>query len=171
MRSLFLHACAILITLPEMTFGQQSAPLRVTLSFDQTTYALNSETVIEVRLTNPSRRPVFVYSNMGWGESASLSIWFKDAATGKDIAEDTALHDSITPPPTSSDDFVKLLPGHIYGRSIRSSIAQLNIARKGTYEVVAEYHSPVSRGYAFGLPIWSREDGTLVSNRATLKVE
>jgi hypothetical protein len=78
LRSLFLHACAILITLLGTTFGQQATPLRVTLSFDQTTYALNSEAVIDVLLTNTSGRPIFVYSH----------------------AEDTALHDSITPPPT-----------------------------------------------------------------------
>jgi hypothetical protein len=170
LKSPLLHACALLTLMVAMTFGQQSAPLRVTLVFDRPTYALKGEAILDVLLTNTSDRPIFVYSNLGWGGSASLSIWFKDTATGKDVAEEV-IHDSMTPPPTSKDDFVKILPRHIYGRSIRSSIAQLNIRKSGTYEVVAEYHSPVPRSCSFGLPIWGREDGTVVSNRVTIKIE
>ena len=170
MKRPFLNTCVLLVMMLGSMFGQQDAALRVDLRFDRPTYSLKGEAVIEVLLTNASRHPIYVYSDLAWGESASLSIWFKDAATGKDVSE-TFIPDSIMPPPTSKDDFVKILPEHVYGVFIRSSVTHLNIQRKGTYEVVAYYHSPVPRSYAFGLPIWSREDGAIESNRATIKVE
>jgi hypothetical protein len=131
---------------------------------------LKGNATIEVLLTNASRQPIFVYSDLDWGESASLSIWLKDVTTGEDVSEKNFLHDSITPPPSSQDDFVKILPGHIYGVSIRSSIRDLNIRRKGTYEIVAEYHSPIPPSLSFGLPIWSTNEATLRSNRVTITV-
>ena len=80
--------------------------LDVELRTDKSSYKLADVITFEVLLTNRSRVPIYLYSDLDWGESASLSIWLKDAASGKDVPE-LFIHDALTPPPTSKDDFVK----------------------------------------------------------------
>ncbi len=143
--------------------------LDVELRTDKSSYKLADVITFEVLLTNRSRVPIYLYSDLDWGESASLSIWLKDAASGKDVPE-LFIHDALTPPPTSKDDFVKVLPDHVYGVVIKSTAADLSVQKNGRYEVIAEYHSPVPSSMGFGLPIWSNAEGTLSSNRVTIAV-
>jgi hypothetical protein len=148
---------------------QQSSRVDVALRTDKSSYRLGDEITFDVLLTNNSRVPVYLYSFLARGESASLSLWPKDAITGKDIPQ-VVIADSITPPPTSKDDFIKLLPRHVYGVVIKTTLANLNVQKNGTYEFVAEYHSPIPSSRSFGFPIWSSEMGRVSSNRVTITV-
>ena len=93
----------------------------------------------------------------------------KDAVSGKDVSQEF-IADAPPPPPVSRDAFVKLLPSHIYGVVLTARLAQFNVQKNGTYELVAEYHSPIPSRMSFGLPIWSREKGAVPSNRVTIQV-
>ena len=146
-----------------------TSPLEVSLRTDRDTYKLGDEIKIEVLLTNKSRAPLYLYAGLDWGDSASISLWLKDMATGREVPQEF-IHDAVTPPPTSKEAFVRLLSNHVYGIVLRSSLATLNIQKNGTYEVVGEYHSPIPASMNFGLPIWSREKGIVPSNRVTIKV-
>jgi hypothetical protein len=162
-----------LFTLTTVLFGTafgQSPRLAVELRTDKRSYKLSDVVSFEVLLTNRSRAPIYLYSDLDWGESASLSIWLKDAVSGKDVPEDEFIFDAITPPPRSKDDFVKVLPDHVYGVVIEVTVHDLSVKKKGIYEVVAYYHSPVPREMSFGLPVWSIEDGMLVSNRVRITI-
>ena len=147
----------------------EGSPLEVTLKTDRDSYKLGDEISVQVLLTNTSKSPLYIYAPLDWGESASLSLWLKDAVSGKDVPEEF-IADALPPPPGSKDAFVKLLPDHIYGVVLRSKFAQLNVQKSGTYELVAEYHSPIPSSMNFGLPIWSREKGAVPSNRVTITV-
>jgi hypothetical protein len=147
----------------------EGSPLELTLRTDKDSYKLGDNITVQVLLTNRSKSPVYLYATLDWGESASLSLWLKDVVSGKDVPEEF-IADALPPPPGSKDAFVKLLPDHVYGVVLKSKLAQLNVQKSGTYELVAEYHSPIPSSMNFGLPIWSREKGTVPSNRVTIKV-
>ncbi len=147
----------------------EGSPLEVTLKTDRDSYKLGDEITVQVLLTNRSKSPLYIYAALDWGESASLSLWLKDAVSGKDVPEEF-IADALPPPPGSKDAFVKLLPDHVYGVVLRSKLAQLNVQKSGTYELLAEYHSPIPSSMNFGLPIWSREKGAVPSNRVTIAV-
>jgi hypothetical protein len=151
------------------SMAHEGSPLVVTLKTDRDTYKLGDEISVQVLLTNTSKSPLYIYASLDWGESASLSLWLKDMVSGKDVPEEF-IADALPPPPGSKDAFVKLLPDHVYGVVLRSKLAQLNVQKSGTYELVAEYHSPIPASMNFGLPIWSREKGTVPSNRVTITV-
>jgi|SRR5882724_4608731 len=148
---------------------QNALPLEVRLKTDRRAFKLKEKITIEVLLINRSKAPLYLYGALDWGESASLSIWLKDSVSGKDIPQEF-IPDALSPPPTSKEAFIKILPNHVYGVVFTCPLAELNVRRRGTYELVAEYHSPVPSSMSFGLPIWSREDGPVVSDRVTITV-
>lgn len=149
--------------------AHEGSRLEVTLKTDRDSYKLGDEITVRVLLTNKSRSPLYIYAPLEWGESASVSIWLKDALSGKDVPE-YFIPDALTPPPGSKDDFVKLLPDHVFGVVFTSTLKDFNVRQKGTYEITAEYHSPIPASMNFGLPIWSREKGAVFSNRVTITV-
>ena len=155
------------------TFGQTAnngqRRLVVSLITDRSIYKIGDEITLNVLLTNISSTPINLYSYLAPGESASISVWVKDEASGRDIPQ-TVIADSITPPPPSKDVFIKLLPKHVYGVALKSTLANFGVEKQGRYEIIAEYHSPIPSSISFGLPIWSAEDGTLSSNRVTIAV-
>ncbi|MBZ5689155.1 MAG: hypothetical protein LAP86_29470 [Acidobacteriia bacterium] len=143
--------------------------VEVSLRTDKSAYKAGDQITLDVLLTNKSRKPVYIYAYLARGESASLSVWLKDTVSGKDIPQ-LVVADSITPPPASQDAFIKLLPWHVYGVMLKSRLSDLGVDKKGSYEVVAQYHSPIPPSNSFGLPILSTEDGTLSSNRVQITV-
>lgn len=149
--------------------AHEGSPLEVTLKTDRAFYKLGDEITVQVLLTNKSKFPLYIYASLDWGESASLSLWLKDAVSGKDVPQEF-IADALPPPPGSKDAFVKLLPDHVYGVVLRSKLAELNVQKSGTYELVTKYHSPIPATMNFGLPIWSREKGAITSNRVTITV-
>lgn len=152
------------------TESARSYSVKVTLITDKTTYKLGEKIVVQVLLTNKSKLPVYVYGWFDWGESASVSLWLKDVSSGKAISQ-TTIPDAISPPPGSKDDFVKLLPNHVYGVTLTTDLSELGAQKGGAYALVAQYHSPIPASMGYGLPILSRENGAISSNQILLKAE
>lgn len=149
--------------------AHEGSPLELTLRTDRDSYKLADNITVQVLLTNRSKSPLYIYATLDWGESASLSLWLKDAVSGKDVPEEF-IADALPPPPGSKDAFIKLLPSHVYGLVLTTKLAELNVRKSGTYELITEYHSPIPSSLNFGLPIWSREKGAVPSNRVTITV-
>jgi hypothetical protein len=171
-----VHVMALsVIMLLCLAFPSKSAdvaaqsPLDVRLVIDDADYGIGDKITIRVLLENRSRRTQYVYVPLDWGESASFSLWIKDAASGKNVPQDF-LADAISLPPRSADSFTRLLPGDLIGLQFVSSFSDLGIHGAGKYEFVAVYHSPIPSTMNFGLPIWSRESGSLTSNSLTVSV-
>jgi len=149
--------------------AHQGSPLEVALKTDRRSYKLGEEISVQVLLTNKSKSPLYIYTPLDWGESASLSLWLKHGVSGNDVPEQF-IADALSPPPDSKDAFIKLLPNHIYGVVLTTKLAELNVQKSGTYELEVEYHSPIPSSMSFGLSIWSREKGSVPSNRVTITV-
>lgn len=147
----------------------EKVPLAVTLKADKNTYKLRDKINLQVLLRNTSQSTIYIYALLDWGESASVSLWAKDASSGGDLPEH--FWGSPPSPPAVKDSFIRLNPNYIYGALYREDLKTLGIERPGRYELVAYYHSPVSAEMSFGLPIISREDGKARSNGVTITVE
>jgi hypothetical protein len=143
--------------------------LQVNLRIGRTSYKVGNTIHIVVTIENMSRDALFIYRAFQWGEGASVGIWLRDAVTGRPINQ-PFIADEQTPPPTSKAAFVEVLPQHVYGRSWDVPLVELGVRSAGTYEIFAQYHSPIPADEAFGLPIWPREKGPLSSEVATLTV-
>ena len=154
-----------LVSVPVATVGsptrtQDESPLKVRLEVDRRSYRVGDEITGEILLKNTSRAPLYLYAEFDWGMSGSDSLFARDAVAGKDLPS-SLIGTALPPPPGSKDQFIKLLPGYIYGVEFGCSLKELGVEKKGTYDLLASYHSPIPMRYGLGLPIFSREMGTI----------
>ena len=144
--------------------------LQVSLATNKRTYKLSDTITFKVLLENKSKSTIYLYRLLGFGEDSGISLLIKDDTTGK-IITGNFIADEMPPPPSSKTDFVKLAAGYIYGSLATFRISNLNIDKKGTYEILAQYHSPIPASMGFGLPIWSAEMGSISSNSITITID
>jgi hypothetical protein len=84
------------------------------------------------------------------------------------------LADQVPPPPRDTD-FVQLGYGEFFGKRLSEHATDL-VNTPGTYDILVEYTSAVSEDWARKyvqlpkLPLWSREKGTIVSNRVRIEI-
>jgi hypothetical protein len=148
---------------------KKDVPLLVTLRTDKSVYLPKERIHLQVLLTNVSSKRLYVPLPLDWGESASLSLWASDSVSKKEV-QGSFLADAVTPLPEKREDFVQLLPNHILGVSDQISLEDINLNRPGKYDLYVNYHCPVPAEFNFGLPIWSREQGSIRSNVVTIEV-
>lgn len=144
--------------------------LALSLRSNKSSFRVNESIAIEVSLLNVTSMPIYLYADLDWGESASLSLHIRDAVSKEDIAQDF-IADAVTPPPQSKDDFVKVTPHHLFGVVLTVKLQELNLAAKGSYELIVEYHSPIPSSMSFGLPIWTRDRRALFSPPLVVHVD
>jgi len=137
--------------------------LKVLVSADKEKYKVGDQIKLTVSLLNDSNQELFLYGYLSWGYSSSFTLRITEL-TGREVMPE-GLDDSITPPPPSNDKsvYVKLNPKHFLGTTRIQSLKELNIDRQGKYKVAVDYHSPIPESFGQGLPIWSREMGTVKS--------
>ena len=175
--SMFVTGLSVM-AIGQNQIGQEKSPIKnqeptaliMTIRSDKNLCKTKESITLEVLLRNSSKNPLYLYADLDWGVSASLSLWVRDTISGKDVSQHV-IADAQTPPPSSKEAFIKLLPEHIYGVVLKSTLDDLNITQKGSYELRAEYHSPIPSDMGFELPIWGRERGSTLSNRIVIKVE
>jgi hypothetical protein len=143
--------------------------LAIELKADKNEYGLRDAVVLHITLTNSSASPIYVYKSLHQGDLAGLSVWAKDVVTGKDVPR-RFISDALPPPPKSKEAFVEIAPHASYTVDLPYTVQELNIAANGTYELFAEYQSPIPRTMNFGLPIWSREKGAARSNSVKITI-
>lgn len=140
--------------------SQADNGLIVTAEADRTEYRLNGKMNLTVSLVNKSPKTIYVFDDLGIGESASLSVDVTDAATGTFITP-ALLSDALPPPPASKDRYIRIDPPYLYGVNFDLKLADLGIVRPGKYKLVVSYHSPVTDKFTFGLPAWTKDMGVL----------
>jgi hypothetical protein len=143
--------------------------LAVWLTTDKEIYGFADETRIHLCLKNITMAPEYIYGTIDWGETASLSIWVRDADSQRDVAA-SFIADAPTPPPMSVSAFSQIPAVQCYSVDLAVALSELNVTHTGRYEVVVSYHSPIPRSMSFGLPIVSRENGEFQSNRISIAV-
>lgn len=144
--------------------------LIVVIGTDRIAYRLGESVNLRVSVVNVGSEPVWLYSYLVWGSSASLTLRVENAA-GTELQPE-GLDDSLTPPPPPNDKslFVKINPHHFFGISRELRLDELNIRKQGKYRLMVKYHSPIPEKFGQGLPIWSREKDEIQSKPLEISV-
>jgi hypothetical protein len=144
---------------------QQRPRLEIELIADKVIYGPKDDIKLKVMVKNDEvSDDVFVYGDMGFGYSASFTLFRRDAK-GREVP--TRFIDDYRGNPPNLDDphtFVKLSSGTFLGIEYQNSIINLHLEKPGKYRIWVEYHSPLSKSEAKVTPFWGSEDGSLKSN-------
>ena len=144
---------------------QTKKALELSVTLDRTAYNLRDAARLTISLKNVSQEPVAFFSDIGWGESSSLSKYVKET-NGRSVHSDF-LSDARDHPPFSETDFTTLKPGEEFILKSWLDMETEGITSPGEYIVVVNYHTPVTREFApRGLKVWVTEDGTLAESCA-----
>jgi len=148
-----------------MSEKQQRPRLLIELTADKVVYRPKDDINLRVMVKNDEvSEDVFVYGDLGFGYSASFTLFRRDAK-GREVP--TRFIDDYRGNPPNVDDphtFVKLSSGTFLGIGYENSIYNLNLEKPGKYKIWVEYHSPISKSKAKVAPFWGSEDGNLKSN-------
>jgi hypothetical protein len=152
------------------TFGREPAPLRVRFSTSAGEYRLGESIEMHVQLENVSDDVVTVFGGLRWGHAGGLVLHVEDAA-GRSV-QPKNLDDDMIPPSVlkKPSAYVTLEERHFLG-TIRSDKTNEFFVQPGTYTMWVDYISPVPSSCGQGTNFWSRESGTLHSNRVTIHIK
>jgi hypothetical protein len=134
-------------------------------------YNIKGNIRLEIQIENVGSESLVVWRHPGWGVGR-MNVRVLDSS-GKEVFT-TFLADEIPPPPREND-FIVLEGGEFFGNHL-SEVATHFVNTPGTYDIFVEYTNPLPEEYLRKssqlphLPIWSRERGTIVSNRIRIDV-
>jgi|SRR6202521_1333046 len=157
-----------------------SLHLSLTIRADRQSYQLNDTVPLEVRLTNTGPGTLYLFDDVCWnpGNFLTLEVF---TVSGKEVSVPiTYLRDCLPPPPRRNDTsrFFRLEPQTFYGVLEKYAVREL-VAEPGEYDVVVHYEGALSTDWIakYGgarlaaLPIWTREQPLLTSNRLRINVK
>lgn len=145
--------------------------LSVAVRTAKTSYSIKENINLEIQLENVGTESLLLYRNLGWGFGRTdVRVLDSD---GKEV-NTTFLADEIPPPPRDTD-FIELRPNEFFGIRLTES-ATHSVNTPGSYDFFVEYTSFVSEEWVRKNvklpphPVWSRERGTIVSNKLRIVV-
>jgi hypothetical protein len=151
--------------------GKTDPKLGIRLRSQRDSYSLRSNIEIEVVRENKGDERLLIPRQWGWGVMRTEIRVFD--ASGHEVKTDF-LADELPPPPQPYD-FVLLDPGEFVGTQLKERATHF-VNKPGYYVFVVQYTSYLSEGYAREVmkmpddPFWSRESGTIISNRIKLRI-
>ncbi len=170
-----MKRCSLIFTLacllPLHVLAQDQAKLGIVLRTEQDSYSMHSDIRLVIVRENRGEETLIVPRQWGWGVMRTDIHVFD--AKGHEVRTDF-LADELPPPPKSYD-FIVLGPGEFVGTHMGAAAKEF-VNAPGEYEFVVEYTSYLSEDYAReamkmpDMPFWSRERGTVTSNRIKLRV-
>jgi len=126
---------------------------------------------LEIQLENVGDEPTLVCRPWGWGVGRTYIRVFDQL--GKEVFT-TFLADQMPPTPREKD-FLELGRNEFFGIRLNEDVTHF-VNLPGTYDILVEYTSPVSdewvRKYVQipKVALWSRERGTIVSNKIRVEI-
>jgi hypothetical protein len=166
-----LALLAPVVTHTSLVNGQSTPPtqkrprLKIELTSDKVLYRPKDDIKLTVMVKNDEvSDDVFIYGDMGFGYSASFTLFRRDAR-GREVP--TRFIDDYRGSPPNLDDphtFVKLSSGTFLGIGYENSIYNLHLEKPGKYKLWVEYHSPISKSEVKVTPFWGSEDGNVKSD-------
>jgi hypothetical protein len=158
----------------------RSLRLSLTIRADRQLYNMNDAVPLEVQLTNTSSGTIYLFDDVCWnpGNFLTLEVF---TASGKEVSVPiTYLRDCLPPPPrrNATSRFFRLEPQTFYGVIEKYAVREL-VAEPGEYDVVVHYEAALSADWLakYGgptlaaLPIWTREQPVLTSNRLRISLK
>jgi hypothetical protein len=166
-------ALALLLLWSCSTYASQrnlhEPKLAVVVRSAKPTYRLTEEIELEIQLSNAGDEPFIIRRQLGWGVGRTQIRVFD--SNGKEVFT-PFLADELPPPP-KEHDFVELGPNEFFGVRMQEPTTHF-VSTPGSYELVVDYSSHLSEQWIRtnvtipDVPIWSREMGTVESNRITV---
>jgi hypothetical protein len=158
---------------PRLSGAQQPAApaLSVSVRSTESSYYIKGNIRLEIQIENVGSESLLVWRHPGWGVGR-INVRVFDSS-GKEVFT-TFLADEIPPPPREND-FIVLEGGEFFGTHL-SEVATHFVNTPGAYDIFVEYTSPLPEEYLRKsiqlphLPLWSRERGTIVSNRVRIDI-
>ena len=153
----------------DATVAQKALGLELLVVVAKRRYKPSDELKLQVILSNPTNKPIYVYRSLDWGPSASLSLQLRDVS-GRQIEPEFAPDAQTFDSPDDKSAFVKLGPDHFLGANFPASVKFLNLTRPGKYSISVEYTSPFSAADVELKPFLAKENGSLRSNVVWIEV-
>jgi hypothetical protein len=156
---------------PAFTQETANRMLKIGLRSETSTCSISGDLQLEIIRENVGTHDLIVPRSWAWG-GGRTSIWVYDDK-GKEVVT-TFLADELPPPPQPWD-FILLDRGEFVGTRVNEP-AKHFVNKPGVYELVVEYASYLSEQSAREVlkmpdaPFWSRERGSLLSNRIKVTV-
>ena len=134
---------------------------------------------LEVQLTNIGSQTLYVYDDICWNLGNFLTIHVL-TPDGKEVSGKMDSWRDCLPPPPHRDDlsrFTRLEPQRFYGLIENFTLQEL-VPGPGQYEIVVHYEPALTTDWIdkYGgpeivkLPIWTRDEPMLISNRIRITV-
>lgn len=171
--TVFLLAVAVSSS-PSSTKAQEQAikpTLSVSIRSVKPSYSIKQNIGLEIQLENVGTESLLLCRKWGWGVGRT-NVRVIDA-NGKEV-HTSFLADALPPPPRDTD-FIELGVGEFFGTRLNDN-AKYFVNTPGTYDFFVEYTSFVSEEWVRQylklppLPLWSRERGTIVSNKVRIDI-
>lgn len=145
--------------------------LSLSVRSERKKYSVKGNIQLEIQLENVGDEPVLVCRDWGWGVGRTDVQVFD--SSGKQVVT-PFLADELPPPPNEKD-FIELKPHEFFGIRLNEEAVDF-VNEPGTYDFLVKYTSTVRKTWAAKylqlphVPLWSRERGTIVSNRITITI-
>jgi hypothetical protein len=168
---------ALLLVCASVVYSQKrtSKPkLALIISTEKPSISMSEGLHLELEFVNDGSGPILLYRELGAGVGRTNLRIFDDH--GKEVMT-IFLADELPPPPPPhrKESFVEIKRNESYRTKLEDSLKNI-VNGPGTYEMVIEYTSTISEGWArryLSLPverIWTRERGMIVSNHIRITV-
>jgi hypothetical protein len=168
---LFVTSVGSLLSLSQDRNQTIKPALALSIRSAQSSYSIKENIRLEIQVENVSKDSLLIWRSWGWGVGrTNVRVFDRD---GKEVFTDF-LADQIPPPPRSSD-FIEVKPHEFFGIELDESATHF-VRTPGTYDIFVEYTSSLPEKFIRdslqlpNLPIWAREQGTIVSNRIRIVV-
>ncbi|MBZ5663164.1 MAG: hypothetical protein LAO30_01035 [Acidobacteriia bacterium] len=153
----------------------QEQPVKPTLSVSvrsaKLSYGIKEKFQLQIQVENLGGESLLVWRHVGWGVGR-MDVRVFDS-NGKEVFT-TFLADEVPPMPRE-DDFIVLEGGEFFGNRVSEDATHF-VNTPGTYDIFVEYTSSLPEQYLRknlrlpNLPLWSRERGTIASNKIRIEV-
>jgi hypothetical protein len=161
---------------PSLSWAQeQNQPakpmLAVSIRSPESSYNIKENVRLEIQLQNVGDESLLLCRSWGWGVGRTYVRVFD--SRGKEVFT-SFLADELPPPPQDKD-FLQLNPNEFFGIRLSEDATHF-LKTPGTYDIFVEYTSTVSEEWVHKylrlphLPLWSRDRGTVVSNKIRIEV-
>jgi hypothetical protein len=169
----FLSAVAVSSLSPSVSAQERitKPTLSVSLRSVKPSYSIKQNISLEILLENVGTESLLLCRKWGWGVGRTNVRVI--ASNGKEVFTNF-LADELPPPPRDAN-FIELGEGEFFGTRLNENAKHL-VNTPGTYDFFVEYTSFVSEEWVHQylnlppLPLWSRERGTIVSNKIRIEI-
>jgi hypothetical protein len=169
----FLLAAAASLSLSSARAQRQSSKpmLSIAVRSARTSYSIKDKITLEIQLENVGVESQLVCRNWGWGVGRT-DVRVVDSH-GKEVLT-TYLADELPPPPRQ-EDFIELRAGEFFGTRLSEEATHF-VNTPGSYDFSVDYTSFVSEHWVRKnvklqtSRLWSRERGTVASNKVRIEV-